>query len=503
MDINSNQLSKYEVSLKSKKFENYIRLILKKDKNEPITTNDLKQIKTLKLNSSILNDIIVGDLSFFTNLESLSLSNLNLSSSDLTIINSLSKLRTLSISNSYIDFSNVEHINSNVQNLIFVNCTGINFEHFQKNTTVKNLTMINCKNTNFGTLNKFENLEELNLPNNEDLKEQDLTNVWELENLQIVNLDGNTQIGEQSHENIIISQNKSYLPGERSDWNLEQNKPKKVALSKLTTFSKEQLEDLSNLDILITKDDINFLQSEYGKNLLLTLQNKNKISISMDTTADLTIEQLEIINETCHIDRVYVGTGWPVTQDRGYSIETYTAIKKEILNIISDIDPNLPDLEKYKIIHDKLSKTIQYDYSALQATSHDSDYYTSRNLENGLLNHTCVCAGYADILKNVLAELGIESKYVEGKTHTGELHAWNQVRLLDENGTEHWYNVDLTWDCTDKNNNYFLQDDATFSKTHTPILSRTENSAVFSCPSAIPYKKAPAQLQNQEADFEK
>ena len=179
------------------------------------------------------------------------------------------------------------------------------------------------------------------------------------------------------------------------------------------------------------------------------------------------------------------------------------ALNKNIIYDSPKIDPNLPDLEKYKIIHDKLSKTIQYDYSALQATSHDSDYYTSRNLENGLLNHTCVCAGYADILKNILAELGIESKYVEGKTHTGELHAWNQVRLLDENGTEHWYNVDLTWDCTDKNNNYFLQDDATFSKTHTPILSRTENHTVFNCPSAVPYKKAPTQLQNQEVDFEK
>lgn len=496
MDINNDQVSKFEVSLKSKKFENYIRLILSKNKSEPITTKDLKQIKTLKLNKSIFDDIIIGDLSFFTNLESLSLSDLNLSSPDLEIINSLSGLRTLSITNSHIDFSKAEQINPSVENLIFANCTGINFEHFQKNTNVKNLTIINCSDINFGILNQFENLEELNLPNNKDLRERDLNNVWNLENLKRVNLDGNTQIGKQSHGNIIISQNPSYLPGEKSDWNLEQNKPKKVELSKLTNFSKEQLESLSDLDILITKDDVDFLNTEYGKSLISSLQTKNKINISMNTTADLSMEQLELINQTCDIDRVYVGTGWQTTQERGYSMETYTAIKKEILNIISDIDPNLPDSEKYRIIHDKLSQNIQYDYSALEATSNDSDYYSSRNLENGLLNHTCVCAGYADILKNVLSEVGIESKYVEGKTHTGELHAWNQVRLLDENGKEHWYNVDLTWDSTGKGNKYYLQDDATFSKTHKPILSRTENNSVFKCPSARPYKKA-------EVDFQK
>jgi len=499
----SERFNEYNVELKSKKLEAYIRLTLNKSADDPITVNDLNQIKNLKLNKSIFDDAIIGDLSFFTHLDSLSLSGIDLSQTGLEIINSLSKLRTLSITDSHINFNNVEHINSNVQNLILVNCNVVNFEHFRQNTSVKNLSMIGCKNTDFTILDRFKKLEELNLPDNTNLTESDLKNVWDLENLQRVNLDGNTQLDEQVHENIEISQKETYLPGERSDWNSEKEKNKKVSLSSLTNFSKEQLESLEGLDISITKDDMQFLESEYGKELLSSLQVKNKISISMNTTADFSMDQLETINGICKVDRVYVGTGWQATQDRGYSMETYTAIKKEILNIIKDIDPNLPDEEKYRIIHDRLAKNIQYDYSALQATQNDSDYYTSRNLQNGLLNHTCVCAGYADILKNILAEVGIECSYVEGKTDKGELHAWNQVRLVDENGQEHWYNVDLTWDSTQKSDNYYLQDDATFSKTHKPILSRTENNRVFSCPSSSPYRNLSTQSHNQTANFER
>lgn len=492
----------FDVSLKSKKLENYIRLTLNKSKNDPITTEDLKQIKSLKLNKSILRDAIAGDLAFFTNLESLSLNGIDLSSTDLQIINRLSNVSTLSISNSTIDFSKIEQLSSSIQNLIFVNCNGINFESLQDNASVKKLTMIGCKNTNFNTLSKFKSLEELNLPNNEELTESNLTNIWELENLKQVNLDGNNQISTQEHGDIEISQKTSYLPGEKIDWNSNQNFSKSVTLSSLVNIPPENLKTLSNLNISITKDDMEFLQSDYGKNLIALLQSSNQISLHVDTTADLNLEQLESISEICQVSRVHVGTGWQATQDRGYSMETYTAIKQQILNITSEIDPNLPDEEKYRIIHDKLAKNIQYDYAVLNASPMSKDYYTSRNLENGLLNGTCVCAGYADILKNVLAEVGIESNYVEGKTDTGELHAWNQVKLVNENGEETWYNVDLTWDSTQNSNNYFLQDDVTFSKTHSPILSRTENYFVHKCPSAYRGKATTYQSDKSPVDFD-
>lgn len=63
-----------------------------------------------------------------------------------------------------------------------------------------------------------------------------------------------------------------------------------------------------------------------------------------------------------------------------------------------------------------------------------------RNLKNGLLYGKCVCAGYADILKNALSLVNIESMFISGKAGE-EWHAWNKVKIDGE-----WYNVDVTWD---------------------------------------------------------
>lgn len=67
---------------------------------------------------------------------------------------------------------------------------------------------------------------------------------------------------------------------------------------------------------------------------------------------------------------------------------------------------------------------------------------TTRNLEGGLLDNSCVCGGYAEILRNVLAQKGIESKVIIGKdSEKGASHAWNQIKIGNK-----WFNVDLTWD---------------------------------------------------------
>lgn len=70
------------------------------------------------------------------------------------------------------------------------------------------------------------------------------------------------------------------------------------------------------------------------------------------------------------------------------------------------------------------------------------DMNTPRNMIGGLLQKECVCAGYAEIVRNTLACCGIEAIYVDGQTEKeGESgHAWNQVKLDGQ-----WYNMDLTW----------------------------------------------------------
>ena len=87
---------------------------------------------------------------------------------------------------------------------------------------------------------------------------------------------------------------------------------------------------------------------------------------------------------------------------------------------------------------------------------------TCRNLKGGLLNGKSVCVGYADILKNILGEFGIEAKvivaypdknyeYYDEQDASG--HAWNSVFLDGEE-----FYCDLTWDADNiKMDNYPLR----------------------------------------------
>lgn len=141
-----------------------------------------------------------------------------------------------------------------------------------------------------------------------------------------------------------------------------------------------------------------------------------------------------------------------------YSREEYQKVRREIDTIISQIkipDEDDPDREKkiFSQIYKILGKRIDYDYDAISEAEKDNErlQITCRNLLGGLIENRCVCAGYADILRNVLSCTGIYAEYVGGmpdfengvpfdlKDPTG--HAWNLVRL---DGKKYW--TDLTWD---------------------------------------------------------
>ncbi len=90
-----------------------------------------------------------------------------------------------------------------------------------------------------------------------------------------------------------------------------------------------------------------------------------------------------------------------------------------------------------KMIHDYLVDSIQYDTTV----SKDNIY----NIYGALINHECVCEGYAEAFKYLLDELNIPCILVIGtginsKGNT-ENHAWNYVQL-----NEKWYGMDVTWD---------------------------------------------------------
>lgn len=74
---------------------------------------------------------------------------------------------------------------------------------------------------------------------------------------------------------------------------------------------------------------------------------------------------------------------------------------------------------------------IKYDHETvrLEDETDEEQEKTSRvrNMFGGLIENNTVCLGYAQILKNILSEFGIDSRVVIGIPNNGEVHthAWN------------------------------------------------------------------------------
>ena len=156
-----------------------------------------------------------------------------------------------------------------------------------------------------------------------------------------------------------------------------------------------------------------------------------------------------------------------------YFPEIYIELKKKIIEeVTKGISADMPELQKFMMIYRRLGSIIKYDYGIIGKNQY-SDYAkrnvdNCRNCINGLLKHTCVCAGYADILYNCLREVGIEAYKVTGIA--GEYHQWNKVKIDDV-----FYNTDLTWDADDiakgviVDLKYCLVGDKEFSKLHKEL----------------------------------
>jgi len=108
------------------------------------------------------------------------------------------------------------------------------------------------------------------------------------------------------------------------------------------------------------------------------------------------------------------------------------------------------DYEKEKYVHDQL----------LEKTAYDSNAEMNQSAYSALVNGKTVCAGYARAFQYLMQKLDIPCYYCTG--FAGESHAWNIIGLEDG-----YYNVDTTWDDTDKGTyDYFNKTDEDFELTH-------------------------------------
>lgn len=117
------------------------------------------------------------------------------------------------------------------------------------------------------------------------------------------------------------------------------------------------------------------------------------------------------------------------------------AIKKARYIIAENINMDMPEFDKEKIIHDYIvNNTMYFDEKHPGNISPDDAYEEYGSLISGY----AVCKGYAETMKLLCDLSGIECMIITGKTVlNGEIvgHAWNIVKIDDE-----YYHVDVTND---------------------------------------------------------
>ena len=198
----------------------------------------------------------------------------------------------------------------------------------------------------------------------------------------------------------------------------------------------------------------------------------DKIKIFIDDMSILSVQQIMELSKSLNIDRIYIPGAEEIDASNdleqtnsfnrySYSVEEYINIKTKIDEILKDIEPDLPELNRFLKVYQKLGKTIKYSWDEM--TDEPSNRDEAHNLIGPLMENECVCEGYALVLKQVLRCAGIEALYVVGNVDEDKStsHAWNQVKIDGK-----WYNCDLTWDTVNIVENrefdYCLQSDEEF-----------------------------------------
>ena len=222
-----------------------------------------------------------------------------------------------------------------------------------------------------------------------------------------------------------------------------------ISIKSIDDIKKIRKMNLDNVLIGIRTSEIRDMVElsqivDYVKDFITRSDKNIDFNQVIDNVADMTVEQLNIIENKISDNKKFSKIKMLKYIDcyEEYSVDKYKKIRGRIDELISDIDLNLPDVEKFLAVENKIIYNICFDKLAetdeVNKEYFNQNYISSRNLEGGLLNGKCVCAGYADILRNMLKCVNIDATFVKGEWK-GKGHAWNQVKLDYD-----WYNTDLT-----------------------------------------------------------
>lgn len=121
------------------------------------------------------------------------------------------------------------------------------------------------------------------------------------------------------------------------------------------------------------------------------------------------------------------------------------------------------DVEKAIIAHDMIVKHIHYSDRARREIRRTASYKgNSTSLKNrinvwsmssAIIDREGVCESYASLYYQILANSGLQVKYIYGRTKSG-MHAWNMVRLDGK-----WYHVDTLADdnCSENQDPFYYE----------------------------------------------
>lgn len=291
-----------------------------------------------------------------------------------------------------------------------------------------------------------------------------------------------------------------------------------------------------NTTLILTPKEAQVLKDKVSKEVRVQLLIKN--------ASELSVEQLDELREAYNLISIKIDDpeqSLDRQQTLPYDIDTYRKCRSTIDEILQGInlDDDGPNRDKKifgKVIK-RLADHMSYDYASLKKEDAEEQQYLEeiykqldkegisgeqkelaaksrlkkmrderesgpsvvcRNLEGGLLNNTCVCAGYAEIVRNVFACCGIDSKYISGpniKSMEEIGHAWNQINLDGQ-----WYNLDLTWDrdsiVDEKTTKYTLKSDKDFGHT----VYDTSNVIKNKCDSSLDIDELETYIHGESID---
>ena len=135
--------------------------------------------------------------------------------------------------------------------------------------------------------------------------------------------------------------------------------------------------------------------------------------------------------------------------DSGY-VARYNALKSIVDKLVSETK-GMTDLDKVVYMHDYIVRNATYSKSS------NLGYFASGILVDG----KGLCNGYANALKLLLRQSGVDVKFV---TPSGMQHEWVLIKIDGE-----WYHADPTWDDTRSSvsgkvsHKFLIRNDAEFS----------------------------------------